>query len=417
MTTKTDTETKAQFDPQLIDELLAGQSTPQAIQGLIECFTKTVLERALQGELTHHLGYAKHAKEKAGNQRNGSSRKTLKTKQGELALAIPRDRNATFEPQIVAKHQTRWEGFDDLILSLYSRGLTVREIQSHLQEIYGVEVAPDFISTVTESVAEAVKAWRNRPLEAVYPVVWFDALMVKIRHQNQVQNRAVYLALALNLQGHKEVLGLWSNEAEGAKFWLQIATDLHARGVKDILISCVDGLKGLPEALTSVFPKTQVQLCLVHLVRYSLQFVGYKERKAVAADLKAIYHAPTEEAAELALQEFAAKWETKYPLISKSWRANWERIIPMFSYPAELRKIVYTTNAIESLNMSLRKIIKNRAAFPHEEAAYKLLYLALQNIEKKWTMPIQEWARVLNQLAILFEGRLPSQSMLLPQNF
>jgi putative transposase len=417
MITKTNTEPLAKFDPQLIDELLAGQATPQAIQGLIESFTKTVLERALQGELTHHLGYEKHAKEKTGNQRNGTSRKTLKTKQGALEIAIPRDRQATFEPQLIAKHQTRWEGFDDLILSLYSRGLTTREIQSHLQEIYGIEVAPDFISTVTEAVADAVKAWRNRPLEAVYPVVWFDALMVKIRHQNQVQNRAVYLALALNLQGHKEVLGLWSNEAEGAKFWLQIATDLHARGVQDILISCVDGLKGLPEALTSVFPKTQVQLCLVHLVRYSLQFVGYKERKGVATDLKAIYHAPTEEAAQLALQDFAAKWEAKYPLIVKSWRANWERITPMFGYPAALRKIVYTTNAIESLNMSLRKIIKNRAAFPSEEAAYKLLYLALQNIEKKWTMPILDWARVLNQLAILFEGRLPQQAILLPQNF
>lgn len=417
MNPKSDTETTTQFDPQLIDELLAGHATPHAIQGLIDSFTKTVLERALAGELTHHLGYEKHAKQKTGNQRNGTSRKTLKTKQGELEIAIPRDRNASFEPQLVAKHQTRWEGFDDLILSLYSRGLTTREIQSHLQEIYGVEVAPDFISTVTDSVTDAVKAWRHRPLEAVYPVVWFDALMVKIRHQNQIQNRAVYLALAVNLQGHKEVLGLWSNEAEGAKFWLQIATDLQARGVQDILISCVDGLKGLPEALLSVFPKTQVQLCLVHLVRHSLNFVGYKERKAVATDLKAIYQAPTAEAAEQALGEFANKWEAKYPLIVKSWRAHWERIIPMFGYPAALRKIVYTTNAIESLNMSLRKIIKNRAAFPSEDAAYKLLYLALRNIEKKWTMPILDWARVLNQLAILFEGRLSQQSMLLPQNF
>jgi putative transposase len=322
MKPKTDTDPTTQFDPQLIDELLAGQSTPQAIQGLIDQFTKTVLERALNGELTHHLGYEKHAKAHTSNARNGTSRKTLKTKQGALELSIPRDRNATFEPQLVAKHQTRWEGFDELILSLYSRGLTVREIQSHLQEIYQVEVAPDFISTVTESVAEAVKAWRNRPLEALYPVVWFDALMVKIRHQNQVQNRAVYLALALNLQGHKEVLGLWSNEAEGAKFWLQIATDLQARGVQDILIACVDGLKGLPEALTSVFPHSQVQLCLVHLVRYSLNFVGYKERKAVAAALKTIYHAPNEDAARTALEQCAARWEAKYPLIIKSWRTH-----------------------------------------------------------------------------------------------
>jgi putative transposase len=413
---KMEKEKAASFDPKLIDELLSGKSGAGAIQGLIEQFTKTVLERALAGELTHHLGYEKHAKQKTGNTRNGSSPKTLKTKQGELEIAIPRDRQASFEPQLIAKQQTRWEGFDDLILSLYSRGLTTREIQSHLEEIYGVEVAPDFISTVTDSVLEGVKSWRNRPLEVIYPVVWFDALMVKMRHQNQVQTRAVYVALALNLQGHKEVLGLWSNEAEGAKFWLQIATDLQARGVKDILISCVDGLKGLPEALTSVFPQTQVQLCLVHLVRYSLNFVGYKERKAVATDLKKIYHAPNEAAAAQALDEFESQWGEKYPTIVKSWRANWERICPMFSYPAEIRKVVYTTNAIESLNMSLRKIIKNRAAFPSEEAAYKLLYLALQNIQKKWTMPIHDWARALNQLAILFDGRLTNQNSL-TQNF
>ena len=412
-----ETEAKAvSFDAKLIDELLSGKSGAGAIQGLIEQFTKTLLERALAGELTHHLGYEKHAKQKTGNTRNGSSTKTLKTKQGELEIMIPRDRQASFEPQIVPKQQTRWEGFDDLILSLYSRGLTTREIQSHLAEIYGVEVAPDFISTVTDSVLEGVKSWRHRPLEGLYPVVWFDALMVKIRHQNQVQTRAVYVALALNLQGHKEVLGLWSNEAEGAKFWLQIATDLQSRGVKDILIACVDGLKGLPEALTSVFPNTQVQLCLVHLVRYSLNFVGYKERKAVAADLKKIYHAPNKEAALQALDEFEANRGEKYPTIVKSWRANWERICPMFSYPAEIRKVVYTTNAIESLNMSLRKIIKNRAAFPSEEAAYKLLYLALQNIQKKWTMPIQDWARALNQLAIRFDGRLTIQNSL-TQNF
>lgn len=408
MSTKSDAIAKLPIDATLIDQLIAGRSTPQDIQGLIDQFTKTVLERALAGELTHHLGYEKNAKAKAGNARNGTSSKTLKTKQGELELDIPRDRNASFAPQLVAKHQTRWEGFDELILSLYSRGLTVREIQSHLEEIYQVEVAPDFISTVTESVAEAVKTWRNRPLEALYPVVWFDALMVKIRQQNQIQTSAVYLALGLNLQGHKEVLGLWSNEAEGAKFWLQIATDLQARGVRDILIACVDGLKGLPEALASVFPQVQVQLCLVHLVRYSLNFVGYKERKAIATELKLIYQAPTLEAAEAALEIFAEKWGTKYPLIVKSWRLNWERIIPMFSYPMEVRRIVYTTNAIESLNMSLRKIIKNRAAFPSEEAAFKLLYLALENIRKKWTMPIQDWARALNQLSILFEGRLQS---------
>lgn len=346
MSAKSDSDTKLPFDPKLIDELLVGRSTPQDLQGLIDQFTKTLLERALVGELTHHLGYEKNVKARAGNSRNGTSSKTLKTKQGELDLEIPRDRNSSFEPQIVAKHQTRWEGFDELILSLYSRGLTVREIQSHLQEIYQVEVAPDFISTVTESVVEAVKAWRNRPLEALYPVVWFDALMIKIRHQ--IQNRAVYLALGLNLQGHKEVLGLWSNENEGAKFWLQIAADLQARGVRDILIAGVDGLKGLPEALESVFPQGQVQLCLVHLVRYSLNFVGYKERKAIATELKLIYQAPNLEAAEEALEIFAAKWGSKYPLIVKSWRANWERIIPMFAYPAEIRRIVYTTNAIES---------------------------------------------------------------------
>ncbi len=323
-------EKKVTFDPKLIDELLGDKSGVGAIQGLIEQFTRTVLERALAGELTHHPGYEKNAKQKTGNSRNGHSSKTLKTKLWELEIAIPRDRQATFEPQIVPKQQTRWEGFDDLILSLYSRGLTTREIQSHLEEIYGVEVAPDFISTVTNAVQEEVKVWRNRPLEAVYPIVWFDALNVKIRHQNQVQLRAVYVALALNLQGHKEVLGLWSNEAEGAKFWLQIATDLQSRGVKDLLIACVDGRTGLPEALTSVFPNTQVQLCLVHLVRFSLNYVGYKERQAVAADLKQIYQSPNEEAALQALDEFEEKREKNTHPSSKAGGRIGSGFVPCF---------------------------------------------------------------------------------------
>ena len=321
---------------------------------------------------------------------------------------MPRDRNNEFEPQLIAKGQTRFDGFDERVLSLYARGLSVREIQAHLAEIYGTQVSPDLISTVTDAVLGEVRAWQCRPLDALYPVVYLDALQVKIKSDGRVQNKAIYLAVGINLQGHKEVLGLWAAQNEGAKFWLGVVTELKTRGVQDIFIACVDGLKGFPEAIEAVFPQTQVQLCLVHLVRYSLAFVSFKDRKEVAAGLKTIYQAVTEKEAEEQLEEFASQWDAQYPLIAKSWRSNWARLVPMLGYPPEIRRAVYTTNTIESLNMSLRKIIKTRASFPSDEAAFKLLYLALQNIQKKWTMPIPNWGRALNALAILFEDRMPN---------
>ena len=400
------------INPELLDELLKEYKSPEDMfgtDGLLQQLTKALVERAMQAELTHHLGYEKHAPEgdHTGNSRNGSFPKTIKGKRGQLQIDVPRDRAGEYQPQLIKKGQTRFDGFDDKIISMYSRGMTVREIQAHLKEIYGVEVSPDLISTVTDAVIDEVRAWQTRPLDAIYPILYLDALVVKVKDQGRVSNKAIYLAIGVNLSGLKEVLGMWASESEGAKFWLSIITELKNRGLKDIYIACVDGLKGFPEAIETVFPKTQVQLCLVHLMRNSLAYVSYKDRKAVAADLKAIYHSATAEEAEAHLEEFAAKWDIRYPLIAKSWRANWSRIIPMFGYPEEIRRAIYTTNAIESLNMSLRKIIKTRASFPNEEAAFKLLYLALKNIAKKWTMPIKNWSVAMNQFAIIFEGRVP----------
>ena len=400
------------IDNELIDNLLKDYKTPEEIlgdNGLLKQFTKAVLERALQAELTDHLGYEKHdaAGDNSGNSRNGKSRKTLKGDFGELPLEVPRDRNSTFDPQIVAKGQTRFDGFDDKILSLYARGMTTREIQAHLEEIYQVEVSPALISSVTDAVLEEVKVWQNRPLDALYPILYLDALQVKVRDGAHVRNKAIYLVIGVNLHGHKEVLGLWVAQTEGAKFWLQVVTELKNRGVSDIFIACVDGLKGFPEAIEAVFPNAQVQLCIVHLVRHSLNYVSWKQRKGVAADLQQIYRAATREEAEHRLDEFAKKWDSQFPTIARSWRANWERVVPFFAYPAEIRRAIYTTNAVESVNMSLRKIIKNRGSFPTDEAAVKLLYLALQNITRKWTMPIKEWRAALNRFAIIFEERMP----------
>jgi len=400
------------IDNKLIDNLLKDYKTPEEIlgdNGLIKQLTKAVLERAMQAELTEHLGYEPHdaAGDNSGNSRNGKSKKTLKGDFGNLPLEVPRDRNSSFEPQIVPKGQTRFDGFDDKILSLYARGMTTREIRSHLEEIYQVEVSPALISSVTDAVIEEVKVWQNRPLDALYPILYLDALQVKVRDGAHIRNKAIYLAIGVNLSGIKEVLGLWIAQTEGAKFWLQIVTELKNRGVSDIFIACVDGLKGFPEAIETVFPKAQVQLCIVHLVRHSLKYVGWKQRKEVAADLQSIYRAATREEAEMKLSEFAEKWDSRFPTISRSWRANWERVVPFFAYPADIRKVIYTTNAIESVNMSLRKIIKTRGSFPTDEAALKLLYLALQNIARKWTMPIKEWKAALNRFAILFEDRMP----------
>jgi len=396
--------------PEVIDELLKDYKKPEDIlgeNGLLKQFTKALLERALNAELTHHLGYEKHERvaEKGDNARNGVSEKTLDTEQGELVVQIPRDRNATFEPQIVRKHQRRFAGFDDKIISMYARGMSTREIQGHLEEMYGVEVSPGLISEVTDAVIEELKAWQSRPLEALYPILFLDALYVKIRHEGRIENRAVYVAIGINLDGRKEVLGLWTSGNEGAKFWLGVLTELRNRGVKDVFVVCVDGLKGFPQAIESVYPQAEVQLCIVHLLRASLNYVNWKERKQVAADLKPIYRAATAEQAELELAAFAGKWGDKYGAIVKQWRENWPRVIPFFAFPEEMRRVVYTTNAVESLHMSMRKIIKNRGSFPNEEAALKLLYLALKNVVKKWET-VQNWKSALNRFEILWGDRI-----------
>lgn len=396
----------------MLDDLVKDHRTPESIfgqGGLIKMLTKRLLERAMNAELTDHVGYEKHASEgrNTGNSRNGRSKKTLKGDFGTMPLDVPRDRAGTFEPQIVPKHQTRWTGFDDKIVSLYARGLSTREIQMHIEELYNVEVSPTLISTVTEEVIDEVRAWQNRQLEEVYPIVYLDALHFKVRDSGHVRNKAVYLAIGVNMDGSKEVLGMWIAQTEGAKFWLSVVTELKNRGVRDIFIACVDGLKGFPEAIETVYPKTEVQLCIVHMVRHSLNYAGWKERQKVAADLRTVYTAATEEEAVLRLDEFDEKWGARYPMIAKSWRTNWAHVIPFFAYPPEIRKIIYTTNMIESLNMSLRKVTKTRSSFPNDDALLRLLYLALRNITRKWTAVVAGWASALNQFAIRYEDRMP----------
>jgi putative transposase len=397
----------------VLDALMKDYKNPEDLigeTGLLKQLTKQLLERAMQAEMTDHLGYEKNATatKKTTNSRNGSYQKRIKGEFGNLDVTVPRDRDATFEPVILPKGQSRFTGFDDKIIALYARGMTTRDIQAHLEEMYGVEVSPTLVSQVTRAVQEEITLWQNRPLDEIYPIVYLDAIRVKVRQDGRVINKAVYLAIGVNLDGLKEVLGIWTAETEGAKFWLQVVTELQNRGVKDIFIACVDGLKGFPEAIESVFPDAQIQLCLVHMVRHSLSYVSWKQRKAVAEDLKAIYQAPTIEQAEIAMEEFAVKWDDTHPTISRSWRRNWERLTPLFSYPGDIRKAIYTTNAIESVNMSLRKVTKNRGSFPNDEAMIKLLFLALQNIEKKWTMPIRNWKSALNQFTIIFGDRMPT---------
>lgn len=394
----------------VLDELIKDYKKPEDLigeTGLLKQLTKALMERALNAELTHHLGYEKHdpAGHNSGNSRNGRSRKTVKGEFGEITVETPRDRNSSFEPQLLKKHQTRFDGFDDKIVSMYARGMTTREIQGHLEEMYGVEVSPGLISEVTDAVMEEVKAWQSRPLEALYGIVYLDALYVKMRHEGRVENRAVYVAIGVDMEGRKEVLGLWSSGNEGAKFWLSVLTELKNRGVKDMLIVCIDGLKGFPQAIESVFPEARIQLCIVHLVRASLNYVNWKERKQVAADLKCIYRAATERQAEQELTDFIAKWGSKYQAIGRLWKDNWERVIPFFEFPADVRRVIYTTNAVESLHMSLRKIIKTRGSFPSEEAAMKLLYLALRNVSAKWDT-IQYWKQALNHFQLLWGDRI-----------
>jgi putative transposase len=397
--------------PELLDELLKDYQKPEDLlgeDGLLQQLTKALVERALTGELTHHLGYEKHSPsgDNSGNSRNGTTPKTMKGKRGQVQIDVPRDRASSFEPQLVKKGQTRFGGLDEKSISLYARAMTQREIRGHLEEIYGVEISPSLISTVTDEVLDEVRAWQARPLDSVYPILYLDALQVKVKSQGRVVNKAIYLAFGVNLHGLTEVLGMWAAEAEGAKFWMQVVTELKSRGVCDIFIACVDGLKGFPEAIEAVFPRTQVQLCMVHLVRHSLSYVSHKDRKAVAEGLREVYQAATVEEAERQLTQFEEAWAGSYPVIARSWRSNWARVVPMFSYPSEIRRAVYTTNTIESLNMTLRKVSKNRSLFPNDEAVFKLLYLALRNISKRWTMPIKNWSGAMNQLAILFEGRV-----------
>jgi putative transposase len=401
---------KHEVPDELLSGLLANYKKPEDLigeNGLLKQLTKLLVERALDAELTEHLGHDRHAAvaNASGNTRNGKSKKTLKGEFGELPIEVPRDRHGSFEPQLIPKHQTRWTGFDDKIISLYARGMTVREIQAHLQEMYGTEVSPSLISSVTDAVSEEVKAWQARPLDPIYPIVYLDCIHVKVR-EGAVRVKAVYLAIGITMQGNKEVLGLWLAQTEGAKFWLQVVTELRNRGVQDIFIACVDGLKGFPEAIEAVFPKTVVQLCIVHMVRHSLNYVSWKRRKEVAADLRHIYQAATAQEAEQRLGEFEARWDEEYLPIGQSWRRNWNRLIPFFDYPPEIRKVIYTTNAIESVNMSLRKLTKNRGSFPSDEALLKLFFLALRNISLKWSMPIRDWKAALTRFTIEFGDRL-----------
>jgi len=394
----------------LIDELIAGK-TPEEIVGeggLLQALTKRVYERALEGEMTHHLGYPRRAPagRNTGNSRNGKTSKTVKTGTEDVDLSIPRDRNGQFEPQIVKKHQRRLPGFDDKVLALYARGMTTRDIQGHLEELYDSDVSPALVSAVTDAVLDEVTMWQSRPLDAVYPIVYLDAIHLKMRQSGQVKNQAVYLALGITMEGYKDLLGLWIGEHEGAKFWLNVLTELKNRGVQDILIACVDGLTGFPEAIETAYPKTQVQLCIVHMVRNSLKYVSWKHRKVVAADLRTIYTAANVEAAEEALAAFEAKFQDRFPQIARSWRSCWMNIIPFFGYPPEIRKVIYTTNAIESMQAQLRKVTRNRGAFPTDGSVKKVIYLALQRISKKWQRPIKDWVAALNHFSIVFEGRI-----------
>ena len=391
----------------VLDQLLAGADAKTAFDkdGLLDELKKALAERALNAEMDHHL----EAGEGDGNRRNGYGKKTVLTGTGKIALEVPRDRLSTFDPQLIAKYQRRFPGFDEKIVSMYARGMSTREIQGHLRELYGLDVSADLISAVTDAVLEEVAEWQNRPLEALYPLIFFDAIRIKVRDEGTVRNKAVYVALGVRPDGTKEVLGLWIEQSEGAKFWLRVMNELKGRGVDDVLIAIVDGLKGFPEAITAVFPQAQVQTCVVHLIRHSLAFVSYKDRRSVAAALKHVYKAKDADAGKAALEDFAeGEWGRKYPAIAQSWRRNWPEVVPFFAFPDDVRRIIYTTNAIESLNAKLRRAVRSRGHFPTDEAALKLLFLVLNLAAKEWKMPPREWAMAKAQLAILFEDRFTS---------
>ena len=393
----------------LVASLASEVDSAEGLSAAVAKLKKLALEGILKAEMAEHLGYEKHAKEgfDGGNSRNGRATKTVLLDSGAVELDVPRDRDGTFDPKVVKKGQRRLKGFDDKLISLYARGLTVREIQGHIREIYDVNVSPALISRVTDQVLETVHDWQKRPLDRVYPIVYLDGFVVKVRKEGVVRNRTVYIALALNMHGRKDVLGLWMADTEGAKFWLHVVNDIKKRGVEDILIASVDGLKGFPKAIEAAFPKTIVQTCIVHMVRSSTNLVAWKNRKKVAADLKTIYQASSEEEALEALEGFRAKWDKQYPSIGRSWENNWPRIRPFFEFGADIRKAVYTTNAIEALNRQLRKITKTRGAFPSDEAVFKLLWLAIDKASKKWTMTRHGWDQTIQQLAIHFDDRVP----------
>jgi transposase-like protein len=393
---------------ELLDQFVTGPMTAEAVEAVMRKFKKAVIERALGGELTHHLGYPPGAgkPDESGNHRNGSSAKTVLTDEGALRIDIPRDRQGSFEPQLIGKHERRFTGFDDKIIAMYARGMTMREVQAFLHEMYNVEVSPEFISSVTDAVMNEVTAWQARPLEPMYPVIFFDALRVKIREDAVVRNKAVYLALGVLADGTRDILGLWIENTEGAKFWLKVFNDLKTRGCNDILIAVTDGLKGMPEALGAVYPATTLQTCIVHLIRHSLEFANWKERKALAAALKPIYTAASAEAAEVELDAFEqGVWGAKFPTVAASWRRAWQHVIPFFAFPPAVRRVIYTTNSIESVHARLRKIIKTRGHFPSDDAATKLIWLALRNITAEWSRAAHDWKQAMNQFAIMYADR------------
>jgi putative transposase len=408
-------EVRGRLTDELIDELLAGARTEEEIVGpggLLADLTRRLVERAMAAELTEHVGYAPHAEPPGGtgNARNGTTPKTLQTEHGPVRIRAPRDRDGSFEPRIVRKGRRRFEGFDEKIVAMYARGMTVRDIEAHLAEVYGASVGRDTISRVTAAVLEDAEAWQTRPLEAIYPIVYLDALVIKIRDGRAVRNHACYLAIGVNTDGERDVLGLWFQRAEGAKFWLAVLTELRQRGVEDVLVCCGDGLAGFPEAIEAVYPRAWVQTCIVHQIRSSLRFVPYRDRRQVAADLKKIYTAVDRDHAEQELERFAAKWDGRYPMISASWIENWERIVPFLAFPPDVRRIVYTTNTIEALNRQIRKIIKTRGHFPDQDAARKLLYLAITNAQKSWRTAYN-WSSALAAFRIHFGDRVPDQAI------
>ena len=390
---------------ELADKLAMNLKSEEDVSEMARMLTKVAIERALEIELEEHLGEKSNGQRKNGNSRNGYTPKTLKTDTAEIPLEIPRDRNADFEPQLVKKNQRRSGDLDSKILSLYAKGMTTRDITETFKEMYDVDVSPTLISKVTDGVMEEIITWQNRPLDSVYPVLFLDCIVVKVREDKRVISKSVYLALAINSEGMKELLGLWIAQNEGSKFWMSILTELQNRGVKDIFIASVDGLTGFPEAIKAIFPDSKVQLCVVHQIRNSLKYVSYKDRKAVASDLKNIYRSVTEEEARMELNRFAEKWDSQYSSISRSWRNNWENLITLFDYPDEIRRIIYTTNAIESLNSVIRKSIKNRKIFPNDNSVFKIIYLAIEQASRKWTMPIREWKPAMNRFALEYEGR------------